>query len=117
LGRRVDKGRHAAVGEASGALAARAATAGATAVDEDVTGADRAQGMELPHNLFGTAVHGATYIHGVRITGGPVRPAMDRAVRPRCQTQLTHAVLQAAFQRGLLLVPTVGDEEGARYPH
>jgi hypothetical protein len=85
--------RHDLAGEASEALAAP----GATAVDEDVTGADRAQGMELLHNLFGTAVHGATYVDGARITGGPVRPAMDRAVGPRCQTQLTYAVLQTAF--------------------
>src|SRR5262245_17215167 len=42
---------------------------------------------------------------------------MDRAIRPRCQTQLTHAVLQTAFQRGLLLVAPVGDKEGARHPH
>src|SRR5215470_13796808 len=73
--------------------------------------------MELLNNLLGTAVHGATYVDGARITGGPVWPAMDRAVGPRCQTQLTHAVLQTAFQRGLLLVPPIGDEEGARHPH
>src|SRR5215471_1808349 len=73
--------------------------------------------MELLNNLLGTAVHGATYVDGAWITGGPVWPAMDRAVGSRCQTQLTHAVLQTAFQRGLLLVPPVGDEEGARDPH
>jgi len=53
----------------------------------------------------------------VRITDGAVRPAKHRAVRLRCQAQLTRVVLQTPFQRELFLVSPVGNEKGARHPH
>src|SRR5262245_58846942 len=86
--------RHNVACETPQAGAAPCAAARAATVEQHITDPDLAQRLEPLRNLVGTPIHRADLIDHPWVTGGPVRPAMDGAVRSGRQVQLTHSVLQ-----------------------
>ena len=81
LRRRLGEVRHDVACEASQTFAAACAAARAATVEQHLSDPDVAQRLEPLRDLVGSAVHGADFVNHPRVTGGPVRPAMDRTVR------------------------------------
>ena len=69
--------------EAAQALVASCAATGAAAVEQHIANPRFAQRLEPLGNLVGCSVDRADFVDHARITGGPVGPAMNGAVRPR----------------------------------
>src|SRR5262249_19793311 len=110
----IGEGRHYVAREAAQAFAAAGAATRAAAIDQDITDPSVAQLLELSRDAVGIAIYRADFIDRPRIAGSSVGSAMDGAVRPRRQFQLTHPVLQPAFHCRLPFIDIVGNEEGAR---